>query len=132
MSDFSSFMLRALLGVVLFLFLAAYPVFVYFDVGVYKALAVGAMTGLLVMLIAYGFNRRVFLARGARFLQVFFTGMILRFLIITIAVIGVAKLTKLNLVAYIAALLTFYFVLHIYEIKFINAQLAKMKKEEIK
>ena len=129
MSDSGKFFLLLMAGTGLLCAILAYPLTTYFPEKVYIAVAVGACTGLLNIIIAYQFNKRAFVAASTRFLRLFFAGMVIRFTIIALVFIVIIKLTDLDIKAFIFSMLIFYLALQFYEVRFINSQLARKKKK---
>jgi hypothetical protein len=128
MTDFGKFLLLAVAGIGTVLLLISFPLFYYFDRQTAMAIVAGSLVGLLNIIIAYRFNKKAFLAENIKVMRVFLSGMALRFLVILIFFVIVAKFSDLNLLAFALAVVGFYLILQIYEVKYLSAQLAKKKK----
>ncbi|MFQ5631235.1 MAG: hypothetical protein ACE5I1_20885, partial [bacterium] len=105
----------------------AYPIIHFLDRTIFYAVIAGSIVGLLNIIIAYFFNKKAFLVVKDKLLKVFFSGIILRFLVIAVSFILIAKFSKLNLMAFAISVAVFYLLLQVYEVKYLNAQLARKK-----
>lgn len=128
MTDFGKFLLLAVAGISTVLLLISYPLFYFFERQTAMSVIAGSLVGLLNIVIAYRFNKKAFLTENVKIMRVFFSGMALRFLVIFIFFVFVAKFSDLNLLAFALAVIGFYLILQIYEVKYLSSQLPKKKK----
>jgi len=130
MADFGKFLLLAVGGTCVVLVTFAYPIIYFFDRTIFHAVIAGSIVGLFNIIIAYYFNKKAFLVEKDKLLKVFFSGIILRFAVIAVLFILIAKLSDLNLFAFSLAVIGFYLVMQVYEINYLNTQLSERKKQQ--
>ena len=112
------------------LLLLFFPLTQYFERGVYDAVIAGSAVGLVNAGIAYFFNKKAIVAERNALLKIFFTGILVRFALVGILFVIVIEFSRLDVIAFAAAVIAFYLLLQFYEVKYLNKQLVRRKKNE--
>lgn len=128
MSESGRFVLYSTAGTGLLLALLAYPVIQNYGQANFAAVATGCLFGLALILISFFFNRKALLGDRRKMFSTFFTGVLLRFALIVIALFVVAKTGPFNIYAFAAGLLGIYLILQAFEVRYMNARLLKKTK----
>ncbi len=124
MNDLARFFVRTVATTVLSLALVAWPVYAFWGSGHLIAVVAGSLVGIVNIIIAWLFNKRAMAAGESRMLRSLLSGMLLRFLVVTVAILWVAKATDLNVYTFSFALLGFYLILQVFEVNFLQKQLS--------
>ncbi|RMD93690.1 MAG: hypothetical protein D6814_15330 [Calditrichaeota bacterium] len=109
----------------------AYPLIHFLGVNNFIAIALGAGFSLFIILLAFLANHWALSLTGKSFLRVVLGGMVVRFALVGLVLFLVWKYTRVNLYAFIGGLLGFYFVLQVFEVKFIQKYLLKKPKPSL-
>ncbi len=124
MNDLARFFVRTVATTVLGLALVAWPVYAFLGSGHLIAVVAGSLVGIVNIIIAWLFNKKAVAAGESRMLRNLLSGMLLRFLVVTVAILWVAKATDLNVYTFSFALLGFYLILQVFEVNFLQKRLS--------